>query len=101
MLTWQDPMIQVFMEVAIEMKNPLLLGLSYAKWQTRSRRQWRGCSMTTFLQRVVEVHIVNIKTITVKNLMMKILVLGMVSMTVSEMVVVVVAVVRRHADYDD
>ncbi|KAF0913849.1 hypothetical protein E2562_024931 [Oryza meyeriana var. granulata] len=84
----------------MEMKNPLLHGLSYAKWQTRSWKRWRGCSMNVFPQRVVEVHIVNMKTITVKNLVMKILVLVMVLAASVKVVVVGVLVLIISVEDD-
>ena len=80
MLTWKDP-IQVFMVLVME-KNPLLHGLSCAKWQTHSWRPWRGCSMNACLQMDKGLLAINMMNLVVKILMQ--------DMTASEMVVVVV-----------
>ena len=67
--------------VIVMEKNPLLHGLSCAKWQTHSCRPWRGCLMHAYLQMGGGLLGINLM-----NLVLKIL---MEDMTVSEMVVVV------------
>ena len=79
--------------VIVMEKNPLLHGLSCAKWQAHSCRPWRECLMHAYLRMGRGLLGINLM-----NLVLKIL---MEDMTVSEMVVVVVGGLVIMAKMED